>query len=91
MGEIVDLRSSFWRSAPGAVDSATVSNADGSGVAFRKRDPEQFRTLLLRTITLHRRLIAEWTVTAQRYRAAVPRLTSIESWDQVFNQDRRPG
>ncbi|MBV9057932.1 MAG: hypothetical protein JOZ09_02080, partial [Pseudonocardiales bacterium] len=63
----------------------TVSNADGSGVAFRKRDPHQFRTLLARTITLHRRLIAEWATTAQRYRAAIPMLTSVESWDRVFN------
>jgi galactofuranosylgalactofuranosylrhamnosyl-N-acetylglucosaminyl-diphospho-decaprenol beta-1,5/1,6-galactofuranosyltransferase len=69
----------------GMVDSATVSNADGSGVAFRKRDPHQFRTLLARTITLHRRLIAEWATTAQRYRAAIPMLTSVESWDRVFN------
>jgi galactofuranosylgalactofuranosylrhamnosyl-N-acetylglucosaminyl-diphospho-decaprenol beta-1,5/1,6-galactofuranosyltransferase len=75
----------------GMVDSATVSNADGSGVAFRKRDPEQFRTLLIRTITLYRRLIAEWSVTAQRYRAAVPTLTSVESWERVFRQDGRPG
>ncbi len=75
----------------GMVDSATVSNADGSGVAFRKRDPQQFRTLLLRTITLYRRLIVEWSVTAQRYRAAVPDLTSVESWDRVFDQKDRPG
>jgi hypothetical protein len=68
------------------VDSATVSNADGSGVAFRKRDPQQFRALLARTITLHRRLIAEWAVTAQRYRAAIPTLTSVESWDRVFGE-----
>jgi len=70
----------------GMVDSATVSNADGSGVAFRKRDPQQFRALLARTITLHRRLIAEWTVIAERYRAAIPTLTSVESWDRVFGE-----
>jgi galactofuranosylgalactofuranosylrhamnosyl-N-acetylglucosaminyl-diphospho-decaprenol beta-1,5/1,6-galactofuranosyltransferase len=75
----------------GMVDSATVSNADGSGVAFRKRDPQQFRTLLARTITLHRRLIAEWAVAAQRYRAAIPTLTSVESWDRVFHQAGHPG
>ena len=70
----------------GMVDSATVSNADGSGVTFRKRDPQQFRALLARTIALHRRLIAEWADTARRYRAAIPTLTSVESWDQVFGQ-----
>jgi galactofuranosylgalactofuranosylrhamnosyl-N-acetylglucosaminyl-diphospho-decaprenol beta-1,5/1,6-galactofuranosyltransferase len=76
----------------GMVDSAIVSNADGSGVAFRKRDPQQFRTLLARTITLYRRLITDWTTTAHRYRTAVPTLTSIQSWDQVFGQvDRADG
>jgi galactofuranosylgalactofuranosylrhamnosyl-N-acetylglucosaminyl-diphospho-decaprenol beta-1,5/1,6-galactofuranosyltransferase len=70
----------------GMVDSATVSNADGSGVAFRKRDPRQFRILLARTISLHRRLIAEWSVAAQRYRAAIPTLTSVKSWDRVFHE-----
>lgn len=76
----------------GMVDSATVSNADGSGVAFRKRDPKQFRVLLIRTIRLYRRLIAEWSVTAERYRAAVPTLTSVQSWDRVFEDGcHRPG
>lgn len=31
----------------GMVDSATVSNAEGSGIAFCKRDPQQFRALLI--------------------------------------------
>lgn len=70
----------------GMVDSATVSNADGSGVAFRKRDPQQFRALLARTIALYRRLVAEWGVTAERYRAAVPELTSVESWERMFGK-----
>ncbi|MGH3782225.1 MAG: glycosyltransferase [Pseudonocardiaceae bacterium] len=70
----------------GMVDSATVSNADGSGVTFRKRDPQQFRALLARTITLYRRLVAEWSVTADRYRCAVPDLTSVESWEKTFDQ-----
>lgn len=76
----------------GMVDSATVSNADGSGVAFRKRDPKQFRTLLIQTIKLYRRLIAEWSVTAQRYRTAIPALTSVQSWERVFEDGcHRPG
>jgi galactofuranosylgalactofuranosylrhamnosyl-N-acetylglucosaminyl-diphospho-decaprenol beta-1,5/1,6-galactofuranosyltransferase len=76
----------------GMVDSATVSNADGSGVAFRKRDPKQFRVLLIRTIRLYRRLTAEWSVTAQRYRTAIPTLTSVQSWDRVFEDGcSRPG
>ncbi|MGH3874738.1 MAG: glycosyltransferase [Pseudonocardiaceae bacterium] len=74
----------------GMVDSATVSNADGSGVAFRRRDPQQFRALLARTIALYRQLVAEWDDTAQRYRAAVPELTSVDSWEQAFKGDQSP-
>ena len=72
----------------GTLDSATVSNADGSGVAFRRRDPRQFRALLARTMMLYRRLVMEWFPTAQRYRAAVPELTSPKAWQQAFTPDR---
>jgi len=65
----------------GMVDSATGSNADGSGVAFRKRDPQQFRALLACTVMLYRRLVAEWSVTAEHYRAEVPELTSVLGTD----------
>jgi galactofuranosylgalactofuranosylrhamnosyl-N-acetylglucosaminyl-diphospho-decaprenol beta-1,5/1,6-galactofuranosyltransferase len=68
----------------GTLDSATVSNADGSGVSFRRRDPQQFRELLARTASLYRRLVAEWDKTAQRYRHALPDLTSPESWREQF-------
>jgi galactofuranosylgalactofuranosylrhamnosyl-N-acetylglucosaminyl-diphospho-decaprenol beta-1,5/1,6-galactofuranosyltransferase len=74
----------------GMVDSATVSNADGSGVAFRKRDPQQFRALLTRTVMLYRQLVAEWSVTAQRYRGAVPELTSVDCWEQMFKGGEPP-
>ena len=69
----------------GTLDSATVSNADGSGVAFRTRDPEQFRALLGRTVALYRRLVADWARTSRSYRAAVPELTSVDAWRRVFD------
>jgi galactofuranosylgalactofuranosylrhamnosyl-N-acetylglucosaminyl-diphospho-decaprenol beta-1,5/1,6-galactofuranosyltransferase len=69
----------------GNLDSATVSNADGSGVAFRRRDPKVFRELAARTAHNYRRLIAEWPRLAEQYRAAMPELTSVESWRKVFS------
>ncbi|TDV50990.1 glycosyltransferase [Actinophytocola oryzae] len=69
----------------GNLDSATVSNADGSGVAFRRRDPKVFRELATRTAANYRRLIAEWPRLAEQYRAAVPELTSVEAWRKVFS------
>jgi galactofuranosylgalactofuranosylrhamnosyl-N-acetylglucosaminyl-diphospho-decaprenol beta-1,5/1,6-galactofuranosyltransferase len=68
----------------GNLDSATVSNADGSGVAFRRRDPRIFRELLLRVIRNHRRLLQEWPRLKRVYRDALPELTSVESWRKVF-------
>ena len=71
----------------GSLDSATVSNADGSGVAFRRRDPEEFRRLGLRALADYRRLGREWSRLRDAYRAALPELTSPESWKQVFDQN----
>jgi galactofuranosylgalactofuranosylrhamnosyl-N-acetylglucosaminyl-diphospho-decaprenol beta-1,5/1,6-galactofuranosyltransferase len=68
----------------GNLDSATVSNADGSGVAFRRRDPKVFRELATRTAHNYRRLIAEWPKLVEQYKAAMPELTSVESWRKVF-------
>ncbi|WP_282975639.1 glycosyltransferase [Saccharopolyspora erythraea] len=70
----------------GNLDSATVSNADGSGVAFRRRNPEEFRRLGLRAMANYRRLGKEWSRLREAYRAALPELTSAESWKQVFDQ-----
>ncbi|GAA3890242.1 glycosyltransferase [Saccharothrix violaceirubra] len=71
----------------GNLDSATVSNADGSGVAFRKRDPKEFRALMKRAVRNYRRLGQEWPRLKQVYRDALPELTSVESWRKVFEND----
>ncbi|MFL6142803.1 MAG: glycosyltransferase [Labedaea sp.] len=68
----------------GNLDSATVSSADGSGVAFRKRDPKLFRELSRRVANNYRTLIKEWPTLVETYRAAVPELTSVEAWRKVF-------
>ncbi|UVS76467.1 glycosyltransferase [Actinokineospora sp. UTMC 2448] len=68
----------------GNLDSATVSNPDGSGVAFRRRDPAQFRELSKRAAATYRRLIADWPRLKTEYRSAFGDLTSVESWRKVF-------
>jgi galactofuranosylgalactofuranosylrhamnosyl-N-acetylglucosaminyl-diphospho-decaprenol beta-1,5/1,6-galactofuranosyltransferase len=68
----------------GNLDSATVSNADGSGVAFRRRDPKLFRELSARAAQNYRRLAAEWPRLVEQYKAALPELTSVESWRKYF-------
>lgn len=68
----------------GNLDSATVSNADGSGVAFRRRDPKVFRDLARQAAHNYRKLIADWPKLVEQYKAALPELTSVESWRKVF-------
>ena len=68
----------------GNLDSATVSNPDGSGVAFRRRDPKVFKELSARAAHNYRRLVQEWPKLKEQYRAALPELTSVEAWRKVF-------
>jgi galactofuranosylgalactofuranosylrhamnosyl-N-acetylglucosaminyl-diphospho-decaprenol beta-1,5/1,6-galactofuranosyltransferase len=68
----------------GNLDSATVSTADGTGVAFYKRDPDQFRTLMARAVRNYRRLGREWPRLRKQYRDALPELTSTEQWRKAF-------
>jgi galactofuranosylgalactofuranosylrhamnosyl-N-acetylglucosaminyl-diphospho-decaprenol beta-1,5/1,6-galactofuranosyltransferase len=68
----------------GSLDSAIVSNAGGSGVAFRRRDPKEFRELAKRVADNYRRLVREWPRLREAYRAALPELTSVSAWRRVF-------
>ncbi|SDN04822.1 galactofuranosylgalactofuranosylrhamnosyl-N-acetylglucosaminyl-diphospho-decaprenol beta-1,5/1,6-galactofuranosyltransferase [Allokutzneria albata] len=68
----------------GNLDSATVSTADGSGVTFRHRDPEEFRRLGLRALNTYRKLSQEWPRLRRSYLAAQPTLVSPESWKKLY-------
>jgi galactofuranosylgalactofuranosylrhamnosyl-N-acetylglucosaminyl-diphospho-decaprenol beta-1,5/1,6-galactofuranosyltransferase len=76
----VDQR--WWRLAQ--FDSAIVSSADGMSAAWYQRDPRQFKDQMVRSAQLHARLYREWASLAERYREALPELTSPEVWKQTF-------
>ena len=76
----VDQR--WWRLAQ--FDSAIVSSADGMSAAWYRRDPRQFKDQMKRSAQLHARLYREWDSLAERYREALPELTSPEVWKQTF-------
>ncbi|MDI9915427.1 glycosyltransferase [Rhodococcus sp. IEGM 1379] len=67
------------------VDGVTVTTADGGGVVYRKRDNIQARALLKESVALRRELTARFSALKDEYRAAVPHLTSKETWEQVFS------
>ncbi|HZA16020.1 MAG TPA: glycosyltransferase family 2 protein, partial [Pseudonocardiaceae bacterium] len=67
------------------MDGVTVSTADGRGVTYRKRDPQAFRSMLTRSVQLHRELAREFPRLRKRYRDAAPELTGRAGWKRVFN------
>ncbi|HYS38431.1 MAG TPA: glycosyltransferase [Pseudonocardiaceae bacterium] len=66
------------------IDGATVATADGSGVAYRKRNPKTFWTLLRVALANHVQLAREFPRLRKVYQKARPDLTSLESWRKVF-------
>jgi galactofuranosylgalactofuranosylrhamnosyl-N-acetylglucosaminyl-diphospho-decaprenol beta-1,5/1,6-galactofuranosyltransferase len=77
-----------WKNAQwfvlAGLDSATVSTPDGRGVTFRRRDPAMFRRMVSESLRLHRAVAADWSGLRDRYRAALPSLTSRDGWKHVF-------
>ncbi|NLF31260.1 MAG: glycosyltransferase family 2 protein, partial [Planctomycetes bacterium] len=67
------------------VDSATVSTAGGTGVAFRKRDRDLAKRLWTETKQLHEEIVDRFDELKTVYRAAEPELTSREEWKKVFD------
>jgi len=65
-------------------DSALVTTADGTAQSWYQRDPATFRSMLARSIALHQRAAREWPALAEQYKAALPELTSPQSWDKTF-------
>jgi galactofuranosylgalactofuranosylrhamnosyl-N-acetylglucosaminyl-diphospho-decaprenol beta-1,5/1,6-galactofuranosyltransferase len=71
-------------------DSALVSAADGTAASWYKRQPEQFRDLLRRSIAIHARLAKEWPDLAAKYKAAQPELASPKTWHETFEESTKP-
>ena len=65
-------------------DSACVVTADGDGSTKYVRDRRAHRRLLVESVRLHRQLHREWGTLSQAYRAALPALTSPETWESIF-------
>ena len=74
----------WWRLAQ--FDSAVVSTTDGTSASWYRRDREQFKQLLSRTITLHERMHREWPQLVRQYRAAMDDLTGWQAWEKTFAQ-----
>lgn len=74
----------WWRMAQ--YDSAVVSNAEGTGASWYKRDPKQMRDMLAESTRLHALLLKDWRALSAQYKSAMQDLTSIESWRKTFEE-----
>ncbi len=72
-------------------DSVVVSNAEGTGASWYRRDPKKLKSMLAEATHLHLRLYREWDKLAEQYRAAVPDITSLAAWKKTFDADTKDG
>ncbi|MET3808937.1 glycosyltransferase [Arthrobacter sp. UYEF3] len=72
-------------------DSVVVSNAEGTGASWYRRDPQKLKSMLAEATRLHVRLYREWDKLAAQYRAAVPGITSMAAWKRTFDADAQDG
>jgi galactofuranosylgalactofuranosylrhamnosyl-N-acetylglucosaminyl-diphospho-decaprenol beta-1,5/1,6-galactofuranosyltransferase len=69
-------------------DSAVVTTTDGAGASWYRRDPREFRRLLLRTVAVHQQMAREWPRLAKEYRRALDDVTSPSAWEKTFDAAR---
>lgn len=70
-----------------SLDSAIVSNADGTGASWYRRDPAQVRELMVESVKLHAELLSRWDALSEQYRAALPEITSVDAWARTFAEN----
>ncbi|MFC7376327.1 glycosyltransferase [Brachybacterium sp. GCM10030267] len=85
---IAHLDAKWWRLS--AYDSALVSNAEGTQVAWYKRSPQQVREMLAEAIRAHVELHRRWNALARAYREASGAITSFEAWEKTFADNPAP-
>ncbi len=72
----------WWRMSQ--YDSVVVSNAEGTGASWYKRDPKQLRTMIAESARLHAELLKDWQKLSIQYKNAVAEITSLAAWEKTF-------
>jgi galactofuranosylgalactofuranosylrhamnosyl-N-acetylglucosaminyl-diphospho-decaprenol beta-1,5/1,6-galactofuranosyltransferase len=86
--DVAHLDLKWWLLAQ--LDSALVSSADGTSVAWYKRDPQKFRDIAKRSIAIHARLAKEWPALSKQYKEALPDLVAPKTWAETFEASVKP-
>ncbi|TPW73564.1 glycosyltransferase [Schumannella sp. 10F1B-5-1] len=71
----------------GHYDSVIVTNAEGSGHIWYRRDRKRFFQLTREAWKLRRRIQKQWPELSRRYREALPDIVSVEQWKRSFGLD----
>jgi len=72
----------WWRLSN--YDSVLVSNAEGTGVSWYRRDPKLLKSKMVEASRLQAQLFRQWESLSAEYREALPEITSLESWEATF-------
>lgn len=72
----------WWRYA--TEDSVAVSNAEGSGVTWHRRDRAKFRSLWLSSLRHFFILRRRWATLSDSYRRALPDITGQSQWESAL-------
>lgn len=78
----------WWRLA--RFDSALVSNAGGSKVAWYRRDPQRARKALLGAVAGNMEIVRQWEKLRDEYRTAARDITSFAAWEKTFAANPAP-
>lgn len=68
-------------------DSVLITNAEGSGATWHVRDRRTFRRMLRDSLRLNLRYRRRWSALRAEYRAALPEITSAETWAKTLGRD----
>jgi galactofuranosylgalactofuranosylrhamnosyl-N-acetylglucosaminyl-diphospho-decaprenol beta-1,5/1,6-galactofuranosyltransferase len=66
------------------VDGVTVTTADSRGVVYRQRDRAKMFALLRASLRRQRKLLRRFDELRRTYRDALPMLSGVQQWEEVF-------
>ena len=65
-------------------DSALATNAEGTGLFWYRRDPEQLKSKLIHAAKLHAQLVTGWEKLRDLYRSKAAEVASYDAWAKTF-------
>ena len=80
--EVAAPDAGWWTLA--RLDSALVATADGSGLAWLRRDRGEAGAALVDAVRVHRELLARWPQLSASYRRALPDLVGQDAWRRTL-------